>query len=104
MNITLDKKQIKHLKTFTHDLKVIIWIGQHGLTDKVLEEIRNALDYHELIKIKVRVGERQTRDEIINTLCTKTESAMIQKIGNVVSVFKQKDKDSAFKLPISVTR
>jgi len=99
LNITLNKKQIKHLKTFTHDLKVIIWIGQHGLTENVVEEIHTALNHHELIKIKIRVDNHDMRDEIIKAICTKTESVMIQKIGNVISVFKQKDKESVFKLP-----
>ena len=99
MNSKLNKKQIKHLKKFTHDLNVIIWIGQNGLTDNVVEEIQNALAHHELIKIKVHMGERSVRDELIDSLRSQTKSAIIQKIGNVVSVFKQKDKDSAFKLP-----
>jgi RNA-binding protein len=99
MNVVLNKKQIKHLKSLSHDLKVIIWIGQHGLTDNVLDEIHTALEHHELLKLKVRAGDRDMRDEIINAILDKTQSTMIQKIGNVVSVFKQKEKDSAFKLP-----
>ena len=99
MNNLLNKKNIKYLKTFTHDLKVIIWVGQHGLTENVLEELNTALDHHELIKVKLRVGDRDIRDEIIESISKKTESNIIQKIGNVVCLFKQKDKESAFKLP-----
>ena len=52
MNSKLNKKQIKHLKKFTHDLNVIIWIGQNGLTDNVVEEIQNAINGSVRIEFK----------------------------------------------------
>ena len=56
MNIT--KTQQKFLRSKTHDLKPVLWLGQNGLTESVTAEIETALDHHELIKIKVRVGDR----------------------------------------------
>ncbi|MBF8269349.1 MAG: putative RNA binding protein, partial [Gammaproteobacteria bacterium] len=49
----LNKEQKKHLRTLAHNLDIVIWTGQHGLTENVMAEINTALDHHELIKIKI---------------------------------------------------
>lgn len=95
----MDKKQIKYLKSLTHDLDSIIWVGQHGLTDNVLQEINNALDHHELIKIKIRVGDRNLRDFTVNEITRLTSSRIIQKIGNVIVLFRRNENDPKINLP-----
>jgi RNA-binding protein len=50
----MDTAHKKQLKMQAHDLKPVVIIGQAGLTDAVLTEIDIALDYHELIKVKIR--------------------------------------------------
>ncbi len=56
MDIT--KTQQKFLRSKAHHLKPVLWIGQNGLTESVTAEIELALNHHELIKIKLRVGDR----------------------------------------------
>ncbi len=99
MTMTLNKEQKKYLRSLAHELKTIIWIGQQGLTDNVLAEIDTALDHHELIKLKIRVGERELRDEIARTICERTSAELVQKIGNVIAIYRQKEKDPLIKLP-----
>ena len=74
-----------------HERKPVIWIGQHGLTDNVMEEINTALDHHELIKIKLRVGDREEREQACIDICAKTKAALVQKIGNTVSLYRRND-------------
>ena len=71
----INKQQLKYLRSLAHDRKPVVWIGQHGLTVKVMEEINNALDHHELIKIKLRVGEREAREQACIEICAKTKAA-----------------------------
>lgn len=85
----LTKKQIKTLRSLAHQLKPVVRIGQNGLTDNVMEEIANALEYHELIKMKINVGDRQERDDILQKICEETRSESIQKIGNVAVLFRR---------------
>ena len=99
MNKKLKKEQKKQLRSMAHDLKTIIWIGQNGLTENVMEEINTALNHHELIKIKIRAGERTERDEIAESICEQTSAESIQKIGNVIVLYKKNKKVPKIKLP-----
>ncbi len=97
--MSLTKKQQKYLRTLAHDLKPVIWLGQHGLTDNVLAEIDAALDHHELIKIKLRLGDRELKDKIIEDICQQMEAEYIQNIGNIISIYRRNTEQPVFILP-----
>ncbi len=93
MNVTLNKNQKKYLRSLAHERKPIIWIGQKGLTDNLLKEINIALEHHELIKIKIRAGNRERRDQLIDEICNKTHAELVQKIGNIIVIFRKNIND-----------
>ena len=95
----LTKPQEKYLRSLAHDRKPVIWLGQHGLTDNVVNEIETALDYHELIKIKLRVGDRDLRDRIIGDICVKTGAAAVQRTGNILTIYRKNHKKPRIILP-----
>ena len=97
MNIT--KTQQKFLRSKAHHLKPVLWIGQNGLTDSVTAEIETALDHHELIKIKLRVGDRELRNKTVAEICQATHSTQVQSIGNIVSIYRRNDKQAVIVLP-----
>lgn len=97
MKIT--KTQQKFLRNKVHHLKPVIWIGQNGLTENVTVEIETALDHHELIKIKLQPGDKAVRDKTIKDICQTTRSVNIQRIGNIVSIYRRNDKRVMIKLP-----
>ncbi len=83
MNST-DKKK---LRAEAHTLKPVVMIGQAGLTAAVLAEIEQALDSHELIKVKIR-AERDERKLISEKICTGTGSRLIQTIGQIAVIYR----------------
>ncbi len=97
--MALTKSQIKFLRSLAHSRKPAIWLGQHGLTDAVLAEIEIALDHHELVKIKLRVGDRDLRDEIIQRICGTTRAESVQRIGNIVAIYRMNRKKPGIILP-----
>lgn len=97
MKIT--KAQQKFLRSKVHHLKPVIWIGQNGLTENVTVEIETALDHHELIKIKLQPGDKALRDKTIKDICQTTRSVNIQRIGNIVSIYRRNDRQPVIKLP-----
>ncbi|WP_456375730.1 ribosome assembly RNA-binding protein YhbY [Thiolapillus sp.] len=97
--VPLSKPQIKHLRSLAHKLKPVVMIGQHGLRDSVLEEIGIALDFHELVKIKVSAGDREDRDRIINGIVEHTGAEKVQRIGNMVILFRRNPKKPKIVLP-----
>ena len=86
--MTLTDKQRRFLRSLAHDLQPVIMIGNSGLTEGVARETERALIDHELIKLKVRVGSREGRDEIVRQLAEKTLSGIVQRIGHVAVLYR----------------
>jgi RNA-binding protein len=86
--MTLSESQKKHLRGLGHALKPVVTVGDSGLSDSVLAEFESSLKHHELIKVRVRVGDRAARDEIIETLCSDSAANLIQRIGNVALLYR----------------
>lgn len=87
--MTLSERQKKQLRGLGHALKPTVLVGDSGVTEAVYAEFESTIDHHELIKIKVRAGDRQTRDTIISELCEKSGAILVQRIGNVALLYKQ---------------
>lgn len=87
MNLTEHQK--KFLRRLGHDLKPVIMVGEAGLSESVMTEYESTLAHHELIKVRVRVGDRDARDEIIRKLCDDSSAQLIQRVGNVALLFRQ---------------
>lgn len=81
--------QKKHLRGLGHALKPMVMVGDNGLSESLLEEFERTLAHHELIKVSVRVGDRDARDVIIEELCEHGAAALIQRIGNVALLYRE---------------
>jgi RNA-binding protein len=90
--MTLTDNQKKHLRGLAHKLKPVVMVGQHGLKETIFEEVEIALDAHELIKIKVSVGDREERDAIIQEICARSNANLIQRVGNIAILFRRNTK------------
>jgi RNA-binding protein len=77
----------KKRRAEAHTLKPVVMIGQSGLTAAVLAEIDQALNVHELIKIKIR-AERDERKLISEKICTGMEAELIQAIGQIAVIYR----------------
>lgn len=94
----LTDAQKKRLKGLAHSLHPIVLIGQNGLKDTILVEIDQALEYHQLVKIKINAGDRDLRDQILEKILEHTsEALLIQKIGNT-AVLYQRNPDRPYLL------
>jgi len=94
----LTKKQIKHLKSLAHGLDPVVRVGQHGFSEAVHKELEIALDHHELVKVKVAADDRQARDTLMNSMCTKTGAALVQQIGGVAVLYRENAKKPVIQL------
>ena len=97
MNLTESQK--KYLRGLGHPLKPVIMVGDAGLSESLLAEFSSTLDHHELIKVKVRAGDRDARDAMIAQLCETAAAALIQRIGNVALIYKPSDDKPRITLP-----
>jgi len=97
--MSLNKTQIGHLKKLAHALKPIVIVGQHGLTEGVVNEINLSLDTHELLKVRLNAGDREERQGMLALICDKTSSELVQRIGHVAVFFRRNSDNPKIALP-----
>ncbi len=94
----LTNTQIKFLRGIAHDLNPVVTIGNNGMTENLMEELESSLEHHEILKIKITLGERSDRKEIITKIANATNSHLIQSIGKVCVIFRA-NPQTAIQLP-----
>ena len=97
--MALDDRQKKYLRGLGHKLKPVVMIGDAGLTDAVRTEFQSTLDHHELIKIRVKTGDRVERDRIVEALCTGCTAELVQRVGNVALIYRENPEKRKIRLP-----
>lgn len=88
----LSSKSRQELRKQAHALKPVILIGNKGLTPAVHNEIEQALETHELIKIKVNEHDRDAIKAMVPEICGTHLAELIQKIGHVITIWRKKKK------------
>lgn len=85
----LNKQQKKQLKAIAHKIKPVVTVGQHGMKESINDELEIAIEFHQLIKLKVSVGDRDARDAIIEDICKKHRVELVQRVGNIAILYKR---------------
>lgn len=91
----LTGKQRRELRALGHHLAVIVQVGQHGVTDPVIDALDEALERHELVKVQI-ADERDARSEAAAKLAKETSSVVAQELGKTVLFFRKREKKSKF--------
>lgn len=94
----LSSQQVRALRAEAHRLKLkpVVMIGQHGLSENVINELESTIDHHELIKIKIPGGDKTEKNALIDTICQQLKAEPVQSIGNVVVLFRKHPKSTRF--------
>ncbi len=97
--MNLSNSQKKQLKALAHSLKPVVTVGQHGMKESIDDELAIAIKYHQLIKVKVGVGDRDARDALIQQMVEKHHAILVQRVGNIAVLYRfnpQKGKIEGF--------
>ena len=97
----LTNNQKKYLRSMAHDLKQFVMIGQHGLSESVIDEIDSTMLKHELIKIKLRVEDRDEKQKIIEKILEFSHAEIVQVIGGVLVIYRPFEDNPDIILPRS---
>jgi len=84
----LTSAQVRFLRGQAHDLKALLQVGGKGITDALVAEVANALEQHELIKVKIAGEDREVRDAMIADLAQRAGAALVQRIGHTCVLYK----------------
>ncbi|MEX2482778.1 MAG: ribosome assembly RNA-binding protein YhbY [Gammaproteobacteria bacterium] len=79
----------RKLRQSAHHLKPVVLVGQHGLTSAVMAEIERALFDHELIKVRFRGHDRDTRAEEIGRVATELTADVVGLIGGTAVLYRE---------------
>ena len=88
----LSNKEKQFLKGLAHPLKPVVQLGGNGLTEGVLAEIDNALNHHELIKVKVPSDDREEKALIMDAIIRETASEKLQVIGHTLILYRPSEE------------
>jgi RNA-binding protein len=95
----LNNAQRTHLRRLGHDRDPIVLVGQGGISPNLVAELERALNDHELVKVRARVGDREQRDAILDQLAQATRAELIQRIGHVALYYRRNPEKPGIVLP-----
>jgi RNA-binding protein len=90
----LSQTQKIQLRRRGHHLHPLIIIGQHGLTPPVHVAIDEALNAHELIKIRVNADDKPQRLDFIQQIIDYHQADMVQAVGHLVLIYRKKQSEA----------
>lgn len=94
----LSSQQKRFLRGKTHHIKPVVIIGEKGLSENVMKELGNALDHHELIKVRLRMP-RQERGELIAAIKDSCKAELVHTIGQVACFYRPNPEKTVMTLP-----
>ncbi len=95
----MTSKERAYLRAKANSIEAIFQVGKGGITPELLKQLDNAIEARELIKISILETAPGSAKELAEELATGSNSVVIQTVGNKVTLFRQKKKNSKFELP-----
>ena len=99
----LTSRQRKYLRGLAHALKPVVLVGKKGGAASLMKAVSDALETHELIKIKfVEEREKDTKNEMLSHICSGTGSELAGQIGHTAILYRPCSKPENRKIAIPV--
>ncbi len=96
----LTEEQSNYLRILGHTLTPVISVGAGGVTESLRKELDKALADHELVKVRVRFGDRQRRARIFAELAPMADACLVKESGHVALLYRP-GNPSSIRLPQS---
>lgn len=95
----MNTKKRQYLKALAHELSPVVRIGKGGVSEAVVKEAGVALEAHELIKVRIDADGPPQRKTFAAELATATAAELVNVIGKIAIVYRQRKEDPKIKLP-----
>ncbi len=99
----LSGRQRRWLRGRAHALKPVVQLGKEGLTAPVLAAVDDALEAHELIKVRL-VGDRDEREALAADIADRTGAEAVGLTGRVAVLFRRHPDPERRRVPLPSTR
>ena len=91
LTMKINTKQRAYLRSQAQVLSAIVMVGKDGKTDAVVNALNEALDHHELVKVKFQSFKDEVKDLSI-ALSEETSSFLVATTGFTSVFYKQAKK------------
>ena len=95
----MTSKQRAYLRGLANGIDAIFQVGKGGISDVLLEQLNNAIEARELVKITILETAPGSAKELAEEIAIGTNSVVVQTMGNKITLFRQKKKNSKIELP-----
>lgn len=98
----LTHEQKKYLRGLGHQLSPLVFIGREGLGEHLYKAVDEALEAHELIKVKIIPTSSVDKHQAASVIPAETGSILVQLIGKTMLLYRrnrQKPPAKRIKLP-----
>ena len=95
----ITSKQRAYLRSLAQNLDPIFQVGKNGVNDNQVEQLINALEARELIKITLHDSTPDDKHSIANEIAERTGAEVVQVIGKKLTIYKRSTKNPKIELP-----
>ena len=95
----MTSKERAALRAQANPLEPIFQIGKNGVNDNQIEQLKNALEAREIIKITMLDSTPADKHSIADEIAEKTGSEIVQVIGKKLTIYKRSKENPQIELP-----
>ena len=95
----MNSKQRAFLRSLANNITSIFQVGKNGISENLIKQVDDALEARELIKLNVFETSPDDIEEVANSIAEKTNSTLVQIMGNKITLYRARKKDSKIVLP-----
>ncbi|MFC2948419.1 ribosome assembly RNA-binding protein YhbY [Virgibacillus sediminis] len=95
----LTGKQKRYLRAQANPIKPIFQVGKTGVNENMVEQIGEALEKRELLKVSILQNCMEDKDTVAEQLAEGTGAEIVQIIGNNIVLYKESEENKQIELP-----
>ncbi|EIA20893.1 ribosome assembly RNA-binding protein YhbY [Listeria fleischmannii] len=95
----LTNPQKRFLRKNAHSLHPIFQVGKGGVTPNMVIQIAEALEARELIKVSILQNCEVPKEEVAETLSSRSGAELVQVIGRTIILYKESKNKKQIVLP-----
>lgn len=95
----LNSKQRAYLRSLAVHIDTIFQIGKGGINDNMTEQISNALEARELIKLRVLDNSEYSSREAAEEIAEIVSAEVVQTVGTRFVLYRESKKHKKIELP-----
>ena len=82
--------QKRFLRGLAHSLKPVVFVGQKGFTKSLVKAMNDALDHHELIKVKfIEFKEKEKKLSLVTQIEESVPCETVGLVGHVATFYRR---------------